>query len=295
MSNAPGTMELHWICSSSASAFHAAEALARGHALLDVPLRDALRAAVDRLQSALNTLGVSSDVAWRHIVPLAAGVENDRELAETLLRKCVGARQPEHAARLATHFQEIEKVFRRLHPGCADELALRGRPLRELWDARGPGMLLKIGEMTDPELILPRADVILVQPVLGGSGKAHLLYNAVHLEAVLANSEPSLPEIVRLGWLLSQLNLELPRYGERLPATRLFTVAALAMVPPTLAAAEYVELGALNEVAVQAALRTWGLTPQGAEAAATLLDWWETYRETRPAFEVALRALDQML
>jgi hypothetical protein len=295
MSRIPGTTELRWICSSSASAFHAAEALARGLAILDVPLRDALRAAVDRLQSGLNSLGVSADLLWRHVVPLAAGVENDRELADTLLRKCVGARQPDQVARLAGHFGEIERIFRRLHAGCVDELALRGRPLRELWEGRGPGLLTKLGELTDPELILPRADVILVQPVLGGGGKAHLAYNAVHIEAVLANPEPSLPEIVRLAWLLSQLNLELPRYTEQLPAARLCSVAALAMVPPVLAAAEYVELGALNEVALQAALRTWGMTTKGTARAGTLLDWWETYRETRPAFELALRALDQML
>ena len=54
--------------------------------------------------------------------------------------------------------------------------------------------------------------MILVQPVLGGAGAAHWLYNSVHIEAVLANPVAELPEVVRLGWLLAQLNFDLPMF-----------------------------------------------------------------------------------
>ena len=65
-----------------------------------------------------------------------------------------------------------------------------------------------IGRLTERELVVERADVILVHPVLGGGGWAYPPYNAVCFEAVLANPIAELPEVVRLGWLLAQLNLD---------------------------------------------------------------------------------------
>ena len=128
----------------------------------------------------------------------------------------------------------------------AEELELRTGPLRLQWEARGPGMLRTIGELTEPELIVPSADVILVYPALGGGGDAQLPNNTVRIEAVLANQVTELPETVRLGWMLAQLHLDVPMYGENVHIDRLPHVARFAMLVPALQAAEEVELVQLH-------------------------------------------------
>jgi hypothetical protein len=149
--------------------------------------------------------------------------------------------------------------------------------------------------LTEPAVVPPRADVILVLPAVGGSGSAHLLYNVVHIEALLANPQDRLPEVVRLGWLLAQLQLELPRFGEHISALRLPRLAALAMIPAALAAAQHVELSNLQQATIRLALDAWRLPCRDDRTASVLLDWWQTYEETRPSFATALRALEHLL
>jgi hypothetical protein len=69
------------------------------------------------------------------------------------------------------------------------------------------------------------------------------------------------------------------------------------MLPPTLAAAEYVELAASLEQSLPVALWKWELAEEDHkhDLAATLRAWWETYCGARPAWSVALEALDKML
>ena len=160
----------------------------------------------------------------------------------------------------------------------------------------GPGFLHSVYRLTSDELAVPSANVLLLQPVLGGGGAAHLLYNSVRIEAVLANAVPELPEIVRLGWLLSQLNLEVPSLSERVAAGRLPQTAELAMLPVALKAGEEVELCRFDRAGVARALAAWHVAvPANCDMVATLFDWWETYLETRPGWPVALAALDRMI
>src|SRR5690606_11368832 len=123
-----------------------------------------------------------------------------------------------------------------------EELELRSKPLRQQWQAYGPGLLNHLGRSTERELLVESAEVVLVLPAIGGHGVAHLGNNRVTLEAMLANPMPSLREIVRLAWLLSQLQLDLPRYSERIARDRLDGLAMHAMLPPSLDAAREVEL-----------------------------------------------------
>jgi hypothetical protein len=135
----------------------------------------------------------------------------------------------------------------------------------------------------------------LVHPALGGGGEAHLAYNSVRIEAVLANPVAELPEVVRLAWLIGQLHLDLPAYGETIHADRLPHIARFAMLPPALSAAEAVELGRFSVDSVRLALAAWRLSvPADVDGAALLYEWWQTYRQTRPPWPVAMAALDQM-
>jgi hypothetical protein len=116
------------------------------------------------------------------------------------------------------------------------------------------------------------------------------------MEAVFNNPLDDLPETVRLGWLLSTLNLDLPRYSETLRRERLPLLACLAMLPAALAAAEDVELIG-RPPSLSRALTAWRLAPDGAaqSLAETLSQWWTTYQDSRPPWGVALAALDQLL
>lgn len=135
----------------------------------------------------------------------------------------------------------------------------------------------------------------LLYPALGGAGSAHLPYNTVRIEAVDAES-PRLPEFVRLGWLLSQLNVDLPMFSEPIPADRRSPLAGLAMLPAMLFAAWELDLLPRDPDLPALAVQSWLAGRFQAEALApTLESWWQSYQEMRPRWQVALSALDAML
>ncbi len=123
---------------------------------------------------------------------------------------------------------------------------MRVGPLQSAWEARGPGLLAMIKRSTDADFLVESAGIVLVQPVVGGDGLAHLYTNRVHIEAVLTDIDRALPETLRLAWLLGQLNLDRPIYSDRVHGHALGEVAELALMPVVLAAAEEVELTRLS-------------------------------------------------
>ena len=208
--------ELRWLVSVSTSAFHAAAAVDGGLQLADARLAQALSQPVADLQRVLTSTSLPAADFWNHVIPLSATIDSNRQLAEVVLHKIVGS-VPTSDSRvqlLAAAMTDLERALVRTMPDLLDELELRVKPLREQWEARGPGLLTLVGQQTHPQMIVPNADVILVQPVLGGTGYAHLPYNSVTIEAVLANPHVQLPEVLRLGWMLAQLNQDIPQYGE---------------------------------------------------------------------------------
>ncbi len=132
---------------------------------------------------------------------------------------------------------------------------------------------------------------------MGGDGLAHLYNNRVHQEAVLTNVEPRLPEVLRLAWLLGQLNLDRPVYSDRVHGHALGEVAELALMPVVLAAAEEVELTRLNSDTLMLSLAHWTRTPaeNRENLAATLMAWWETASEGQWDWNTRLAALSQMI
>jgi hypothetical protein len=291
-------VEIRWIASSSASALHAAEALVQRRVFADAALADAIRAPAQALAAVPIVGGLDVAQFWSHLVPLSAGIENNRELAGVTLAKLIG-RTPRQAAlvpELAGRLSDVEAAFRAMLPGLVEQLELRSAPLREQWEARGPGLLAEIGRRTQADLLVERADVILVHPALGGGGATHLPYNSCRIEAVLANPHFRLPEVARLAWLIAQLHHDLPVHQGELSRQRVAEVAELAMIPPVLAAAEEVELLRSDEPTLRLALTAWlGGRQDGDAIAAILHNWWNTYQESRPPWSIALAALDRLL
>lgn len=300
-------MELRWLASTSASCLHAAETLARRRKVTEPGLAEALADPVRILQTTLAEHGLSAGRLFAHLVPLAASIENNRELAAVALTKAYGPKRSAVAVEaLARAIASLEAAFTRAKPDAIDELELRSGPLIEQWEARGPGLLAALGRLTQRELLVERADVVLVHPVRGGAGFVQATYNVAGIEAVLANPAAELPEVVRLGWLLAQLNLDLPALQGQLPRDQVAWLGAWALVPAALAAAQEVELTTISAAQLAQAAAAWRVGEGGADSAGfagrdaaacaeTTWSWWETYSQRHPDWPTALAALSAML
>ncbi len=292
------SIELRWVCSLSASCLHAADMARRGRQMLEVEPLAALKEPATQLTAEITAAGLPQEPLWRHLLPLAARIESNRELAEAVLRKVLGAgpRVGAVAPRLAGRIGEVEAAALRAAPEWVDDVAARADFLREQWDRYGGALLEAVGRLTDPRLIVPAAEVSVVFPASGGAGAAHLLYNSLTIEAVDADPVDGLPEVLRLVWLLSQLNVDLPMFSENIHRDRRPLVAALSMLAVTLAAAVEVELIGWNTSIVETAVEHWHIEgPAGISLAETASRWWETYLDASPPWHVALAALDQMI
>lgn len=153
-------------------------------------------------------------------------------------------------------------------PNDDEETVLRIRPLREHWEARGPGLLGHLSNTLPWLPIAPTATVHLLKPRVGGAGRV-VSPNEIEFEAVLANPWPMLPEVVRLGWLLAcAACLELPL------SERQSRVNELALVPAVIASAEYVELASLNEPTLECAINHWFEPRDQTTNATQMFRWW---------------------
>jgi hypothetical protein len=293
------SISLRWIASFSASCLHAAEAIAHGKSLSDRRLIEALSIPAVALRDEISKSSLPAGRFWRQLLAVAHHFENNRELATTAIRKVVPW-QPGYetlAGRLADRIAAVETAVQSAVPGVVDELANRSRPIREQWEARGPGLLQGVARLTDERVLVESAEVVLVLPALGGGGAAHLSNNSVRFEAVLTNNVPQLPEVARLAWLLAQLQCDLPNFSDAIPADQLPLVGQLALLPPILQAAQDVELTKFTPETTALAITAWQveLSVNIQSVCESLLVWWQTYQETRPDWKTALAALQRMI
>jgi hypothetical protein len=287
------TTKLNWRVSFSASALHAAAAVLHGEPFADQGLATAVAESAVILEGEIQAANLPAERFWANLLGLSTSIESNRDLAQRALTKTIGRGVASVAAepRIAAAITAVESAATRYAPKMAEELPLRSGPLREQWEARGPGLLYQIGMLTDESLFVEEAEAVVLHPALGGAGDVWLAGNQVRIEGVLANPFPQLPEVVRLGWLLSQLNFDLPALSETVNAERLPRVARSAMLPAALAAGQVVELCQDSPELLAEAANAWRLKVD----AVVITQWWETYRESRPPFAVALAALDKML
>lgn len=290
--------ELRWRTSVSATCLHAAACRAAGLAGADAQLAAAIDVPSDRIAQEISAAGWRLAETLDQLTALAAEIDNNREL---VIRAAARLRQAEvdqpTLVRLAGAVSDLEAALSRAQPALAEELPLRIRPMREQWEALGPGMLLEIGRLTEGAVIPAAAEIVIVAPYAGGHGAAHVQYNRVTLEGVLVNPIPELPETVRMAWLLAQLNADLPRFSDVIPRGRSAAVFRLALLPPALAAAEAVEQGQCNEAALEHALTAWRLYDANAApgVATHLWNWWNAWLDHAQSWPVAVAALEQLL
>jgi hypothetical protein len=290
-------LQLRWIASGSASCFHAVRQTAQGRTPTQPEVAAALGAPTAHLLLFLEARSLSPGRFFDVLIPAAIKVESNRELATQVLQKTLGREAAtSHAERLAGLLTACEQAYFRLFPKLADELELRSRPLRELWEGFGPGLLLSIGRLTDPRLLVEEATAAPVLPFSGGGGCSHAAYNSATIEAVLANPIAQLPETVRLAWLLAGLNVDLPDVAEQFGPGRAATVLQLALVPAVLDAAADLEAIRPSETLLAEAVAVWDAPqPAGGRTAEIVRTWWTTRQERGTKWPVAVAALEQML
>ncbi|MBX3423176.1 MAG: hypothetical protein KF752_16585 [Pirellulaceae bacterium] len=245
-------------------------------------------------------LAVAEDRYWQWLFQLAPDCSNWHDLSQRLIMRCLSPheRTTGQATRLAACLIGAERAFANEHPDFGTTIKFRVRPLQEQWEAYGPGLLSQIQPVVGPQVLEERAEVLLVQPIVGGYGLAHLNTNRCHIEAVLTNADPQLTETLRLAWLLSQLGLERPPYSDHINAHRLPMIAALSMLPPTLHAAEQLGIGQLSAIWLQRAIAQWKLPTAGISEnslAEVLLVWWETVNDHQTSWCTAMTGLDRMV
>jgi hypothetical protein len=298
------SIELNWRIDHDAAILYAVDMMRRGMPLGDGQWTKALAGPGNEMLRLLGAAPLTGEQIRQHLVPLAIRAEGHRHWADTFFRKTIGGQLGElHAPHVAAEMAELTSVTNALWDARHESMAtavetIRGRCLPYL------GTLAEaIGNLTEPGLITNRAEVIAV-PALSvdadtrprGGGTAYPLYNALSFELVDPDPDPELPETLRLAWLIAQLNTDLPIYSENLPRDARPLIGALAMLPPTLAAGEELELCRFDPERIGGILRRWDVVgPDAPDLSGTLIDWWSTYRESRPPMSIALGALLKML
>ncbi len=291
-------IELRWLVSFPASCLHAAEAIARGQLIVDPVLAEAVTESAQELRRVVQSAQFPRTVFWRHLIGLSTLADGASELAIRAATKTVGASRAELVkGQIAGAIGAVESAVRRAIPHLVDEVTVQAESLREAWDRTGRHLLPAIGRWSDARLIVESAEVIAVHPAMGGGGAAHLPYNNVHIEVLPGSTElPRLPEVLRLAWMLSQLNLDLPEFSESIHAQRLPRIAELAMLAPTLRAGIDTGIIADDDQLLATALAEWNISmPADVDPLDLLTRWWETYLDTRPRWGVAMTALDRMI
>jgi hypothetical protein len=252
----------------------------------------------ERLREAVRAHELDETRFWSHLVSLSADIENNTQLVERVLAKTIDNGQPPHAmvVRLAGRVADVEAAVRRMEPDLVDRLSAQVEPVAARWQAFGPALLHVIARLTDPRLIVPAAGVILVPPTSDGAAVAHLPYNTVRIEAPEPDRTGPLPEVVRLAWLIAQLNVDLPIFSETILRDRLPLVAAAAMLPASLDAAAELRLVDDDPSLVPCAIDRWHVTgPADVDLADVVTTWWQSHLDMRPRWNVSLAALDRMI
>jgi len=311
-------MKLNWRINTNASLLHSAAAIARDATLSDPRIAAAAREPALAMHRTMLQAGLSSDAMWPHLCASACQRNEMTDIVADALANAEPAGRDLAAiqAELIRSAGKLDGNLRAILPALEDELRHRSRPLREQWDARGPGLARSLNGTFNQGVALEQADVFLVHPVLGGGGEIDLKHTALRFEALLANPVPSLPEVVRLSWFLAQLMCQQADQGDAGEHHAVeHTVVdkdlrqtkrgarhwhALATVPATLAAAEAVELAVCNAELVELAITTWCQRPfelssrSPSETARCVWNWWQA-RDASATWNQAVSELNQQL
>jgi hypothetical protein len=296
-------MHLNWTKSYSVSALHTAECCwGSANRLIDQEVAQRMQPSADALGTCLHDAdSLHAENLWNDLIPLGSSIASNSALAnEVLTKRLDGFVEQSLVQRLTGCITDVEATFKNLFPKYLEQIDFRVRPLQEQWIGYGNGFLAHIARLTSRELLISQADVVALQPVQGGGGKSHHEHGSVRIEAVLANPLTELPELVRLGWLISQLYNTSTRHSLGFKPDTLHRLVPLAMLVPSLAAAQVLELARCDEPTAAMAIEHWHIAvPKQmdlhTQLIPSLMEWWEQYLHLKSNWDVALQALAHRL
>lgn len=232
------------------------------------------------------------------LVPVAAQAEDFHHWAELTAMEVYGEHpEPETVGRFDAVLSEAMDIVDE-HVIPVDEGAtLESSPLRDRWRRDAREYLDALIELTDEHIVPERAFIYLIPTLTGEVAKTYPLEDIIEVEAEQSTALTELPYVIRLGWLVAQLNMNELSPELELPEEKLDLLKRLALVPVTLSASEAVGWCVCHENTIEQAAQTWlGKRKELTKPTIEALDaWWEVYRERRPPWKSALTALHRML
>lgn len=295
---------IRWEIGDKLSPLHAARCWAAGASGIDPTLATKIAEPLAELTKRLAAAELDLESFWSHLIAAAASGSNDQDACRAALMAAgIGelGLDPCASATL-TCLADTRLAYQERFPKSSQQLSLRARPIREQWDGYGAGLLRRIAKKTHESFIPKSADCVLLSPYRGGDGDCDPATSTLWIEAVLTNPVPSVPEVLRLTWLLTRIGigtmvLPTPASDDTENRARASLVVALAGLPVVLDAACYLEMTQSPTVTaslIDIAIQTW-FGPMESAVVDVLDKWWSQSEELKPPFPVALKALDRML
>lgn len=295
---------ISWTPHPRLSAIHAAYVVAGGGRCVDPKTERLLVTPVTELNNRLLSASVDVGRFWRRLIVEVAGERGDGDRGDSRAVEIALSDGGLSELQLEPNAQGVSRliadcrsVYAAQLPKLADQLRLRARPLKERWDAYGPGLLRaiasRIWDGSPPEdWWPPRVEALLLQPARGGAGGFDPDSQRVWVEAMLTDANPAVPEVLRVAWLVSRVAIELHtreksgEHSRRLPWP-------FASIPIVLAAATDLELISATPMPVRAAMGLWDL---GDHRQADVVErWWRERERAGTPLPVSLKTLAEML
>ncbi len=169
----------------------------------------------DRLISA----SIDESQFWENLADELVSLANDAPLTPAvceiaLLRSGHSQLQSEQtAAAIHRSLDSCRRLLAADQPRLADQLRLRYAPLKQAYEAYGPGLLRSVGNQiwngSPPKNWWPgRVSIHAVQPLQAGASGRSSCQGSVWIEAVLTDISPAVPEWLRLAYQLTQMAID---------------------------------------------------------------------------------------
>ncbi|MBB3207868.1 hypothetical protein FHS27_003695 [Rhodopirellula rubra] len=229
-------MKLHWIASASLSLVRAVQSCAApnfhaptgsaggrkssgGFILKDPQAMSQFVSEAERVSERLISAAVSERIFWDHLRDELVSSGNDAPITPQLCEVALlrsGHSQLQSDQTAAAIHRSIDNCRRLLmtdSPRFVDQLRLRYAPLKQSYEAYGPGMVRSIGKQiwsgSPPKNWWPtRVTVHAVQPLRTGAAGRSSYQSCVWIEAVLTDMSPNVPEWLRLIHQLTQVAID---------------------------------------------------------------------------------------
>lgn len=320
-------LKLNWIASTTLSLLRAVESA--GRASVRTPLKNpehaaVIRAEASRITDRLVSVSVTEAAFWDHFIDEVVSCGTDPALTSQLCEVALLRAGHSHlqsdqtAAAIFRSLETCRRAFQADSPRLTEQLRLRYAPLKQAYEAYGPGMLRSIGNQiwngSPPKDWWPsRATVHAVQPIMTGAAGRSTGQTSVWIEAVLTDISPEVPEWLRLVQQLTETAIEThtrthaSHFGEdpvkssNSSSTEL--PWSLGIVPLILHQAADRGLTGGSPMPLATALHLWrsgGERPSSPDRFVDVLgnvleNWWLDVGSQATAFPIALKELSGML